>query len=211
MVIPWDELPEPTNVSVAPFTLVFERLGVPGASVIMQLVIFTAVISVLNSGLYSASRMAAALSQQGFGPDLLAKKSRRGVPVYALLASTIGGVLASIVNFTAPNSGIFEFIMNSAGLVALFVYVFIALTQWNMRRKMTPEEVAGLKLKMWLFPWLNIVLIVGILFVLIVMLGSESGRTQVYTSLIVTVAMLALWPLARKKAAQVQAAQAGKN
>ena len=64
---------------------------------------------------------------------------------------------------------------------------------------------------MWLFPWLNIVLIVGILFVLIVMLGSESGRTQVYTSLIVTVAMLALWPLARKKAAQVQAAQAGKN
>lgn len=53
---------------------------------------------------------------------------------------------------------------------------------------------------MWLFPWLNIVLIAGILFVLIVMLGSESGRTQVYTSLMVTVAMMVLWPLARKKA-----------
>lgn len=200
MVIPWDELPEPTNVAVAPFTQVFERLGIPAASVIMQLVIFTAVVSVLNSGLYSASRMAAALAQQGFGPALLARRSSRGVPVYALFASTVGGVIASLVNFVAPDSGIFEFIMNSAGLVALFVYVFIALTQWNLRRKMTPEQVADLKLKVWLFPWLNIVLIGGVLFVLVVMMGSESGRTQVYTSLVVTVAMMVLWPLARKKA-----------
>lgn len=200
MVIPWDELPEPTNVAAAPFTQVFERLGIPAASVIMQLVIFTAVISVLNSGLYSASRMVAALAQQGFGPALLARRSRRGVPVYALFASTVGGVIASLVNFMAPDSGIFEFIMNSAGLVALFVYVFIALTQWNLRRTMTPEQVAGLKLKVWFFPWLNIILIGGVLFVLVVMMGSESGRTQVYTSLVVTVAMLMLWPLARKKA-----------
>lgn len=204
MVIPWDELPEPTDVASAPFTQVFERLGLPAASLIMQLVIFTAVISVLNSGLYSASRMVAALSQQGFGPALLAKKSSRGVPVYALLASTIGGVIASIVNFAAPDSGIFDFIMNSAGLVALFVYVFIALTQWNMRRKMSPQEVAGLKLKMWFFPWFNLVLIGGVLFVLVIMLTSELGLTQVFTSLIITAVMLALWPLARKKARQVE-------
>ena len=208
MIIPWDELPVPSSVEYAPFTLVFEKFGVPGAAMIMQLVIFTAVISVLNSGLYSASRMLAALSAEGFAPKIIAKKTKTGVPVFALLASTLGGVVATIVNFAAPDSGVFDFIMNSAGLVALFVYVFIALTQMNMRRKMTPEEVSQLKLKMWLFPWLNILLIAGIVFVFIVMLTSESGRTQVYTSLIATVVLIVLWPLAKKKVVEVEARKA---
>lgn len=208
MIIPWDELPVPSSVEYAPFTLVFEKFGVPGAAMIMQLVIFTAVISVLNSGLYSASRMLAALSAEGFAPKIIAKKTKTGVPVFALLASTLGGVVATIVNFAAPDSGVFDFIMNSAGLVALFVYVFIALTQMNMRRKMTPEEVSQLKLKMWLFPWLNILLIAGIVFVFIVMLTSESGRTQVYTSLIATVVLIVLWPLAKKNVAEVEARKA---
>ena len=73
-----------------------------------------------NSGLYSASRMFSALATQGFAPKIMAKKSKRGVPLAALLASTVGGVIATIMNFSAPGSGIFEFIMNSAGLVALF-------------------------------------------------------------------------------------------
>ena len=50
-VIPWNELPAPTDVTNAPFTLVFAKFGLPGAAVIMQLIIFTAVISVLNLSL----------------------------------------------------------------------------------------------------------------------------------------------------------------
>lgn len=198
MVIPWDELPAPTDVAHAPFTLVFARLGLPGADVVMQLIIFTAVLSVLNSGLYSASRMFAALAQQGFAPRIVARRSRTGVPVFALLASTIGGVIATIVNFAAPDSGVFDFIMNSAGLVALFVYVFIALTQMNLRRRMTPQERDGLQLKVWFHPWLNILLIGGVAFVLIVMLFSPDGRTQVWTSLIATGVLVACWPLVRR-------------
>ncbi len=198
MIVPWDELPEPTDVTNAPFTVVFSMFGLPGAAMVMQLVIFTAVISVLNSGLYSASRMFSALAVQGFAPKIMTKKSKRGVPVAALFASTIGGVIATIVNFAAPDSGIFEFIMNSAGLVALFVYVFIALTQMRLRQKMSPEEVSNLKLKMWLHPWLNILLIAAITGILIVMLTSESGRTQVWTSLIATGALVVGWPFVRR-------------
>ncbi|APF41745.1 GABA permease [Neomicrococcus aestuarii] len=202
MVIPWDELPKPTDVTNAPFTLVFSMLGLPGAAVIMQLIIFTAVISVLNSGLYSASRMFAALADQGFAPKIISKRSKNGVPIFALLASTIGAVVATIVNFAAPESGVFDFIMNSAGLVALFVYAFIALTQMRIRQKMTKEEVANLKLKVWLHPWLNIVLFAAIAFILIVMLTTESGRTQVWTSLIATAVLVLFWPLVRKNLAK---------
>ncbi|MBP1326871.1 GABA permease [Leucobacter exalbidus] len=207
-IVPWNELPEPTNVANAPFTYVFTLFGMPGAAIVMQLVIFTAVISVLNSGLYSASRMFSSLAEQGYAPKLIAKRAKNGVPVMALIASTSGGVIATIVNFASPDSGIFQFIMNSAGLVALFVYVFIALTQMRMRMKMTPEEVAGLKLKMWLHPWLNILLIVSIIAILGVMLSSEDGRTQVWTSLVATGALVLFWPLVRRNLAKKRAEKA---
>ncbi|MGR4009826.1 amino acid permease [Leucobacter sp. 1207-22] len=209
MVIPWNELPAPTSVANAPFTLVFERFGLPFATEIMQLIIFTAVISVLNSGLYSASRMFAALAEQGYAPKVIARKNRRGVPVFALIASTIGGIIATLVNFFAPDSGVFEFIMNSAGLVALFVYVLIALTQMRLRQQMSPDEVGKLKIKVWLHPWLNILLIAAIAAIVVVMMTTESGRTQVFTSLAATLVLVIFWPLVRKNLAKRRIAGPG--
>ncbi|MCA4131688.1 amino acid permease [Arthrobacter sp. M4] len=198
-IVPWNLLPEPSVI--APFTYVFSMFGVPGAEVVMGLVIFTAVISVLNSGTYSASRMFAALAEQGLAPAVVAKRTTRGVPALAVIASTIGGLIATLVNFIAPSSGIYDFIMNSTGLVALFVYVFIAATQWSLRNKMTAEERSNLKLKVWLFPWLNIILILGAIGIVAIMMLSESGRTQVWTSFTAAGALVLFWPIVRKKIA----------
>ncbi len=197
-VVPWDELPVATGVDNAPFTYIFDTFGIPAASVIMQLVIFSAVVSVLNSGLYSASRMFASLAEQGFAPRIVSRKARNGVPFMAVFASIIGGVIAAVANFIAPDSGIFDFIMNSAGLVALFVYVFIALTQLNLRRKMSPDEVARLRVRVWLFPWLNVFLVAAVAVVVVIMLTTDSGRTQVWTSLVATGVLVIFWPLVRR-------------
>jgi GABA permease len=145
--------------------------------------------------------MFAALAEQGLAPAVVAKRSKRGVPAVAVIASTIGGLIATLVNFIAPSSGIYDFIMNSTGLVALFVYVFIAATQWRLRVKMTPEERANLKLKVWLFPWLNIILIAGAVGIVTIMMFTESGRTQVWTSLIAAGALVVFWPIVRKRIA----------
>jgi GABA permease len=91
--------------------------------------------------------------------------------------------------------------MNSTGLVALFVYVFIAVTQWRLRIRMSPEERSNLKLKVWLFPWLNIILIVGAIGIVTIMTFTESGRTQVWTSLIAAGGLALFWPLVRKNIA----------
>lgn len=206
-IVPWNQLPNPSVI--APFTYVFSLFGVPGAEVVMGLVIFTAVISVLNSGTYSASRMFAALAEKGLAPAVVAKRTQRGVPAVAVIASTIGGLVATLVNFMAPGSGIYDFIMNSTGLVALFVYVFIAVTQWRLRITMTVEERSNLKLKVWLFPWLNIVLIAGAIGIVAIMLVSETGRTQVLTSLIAAGALVLFWPIVRKRIALQKDKEAG--
>ena len=45
------------NISISPFTLAFERFGLPNAASVMNLVILTAVLSAGNSGLYASTRM----------------------------------------------------------------------------------------------------------------------------------------------------------
>ena len=197
-IVPWNQLPDPKEK--APFAYLFSLYGLPGADVVMSAVILTAVCSVLNSGLYSAARMFSSIAEQGYAPKLIARKSSSGVPVAAVIASTLGGYAAVIINFTAPDSGIFDFIMNSAGLVALFVYAFIALTQLRTRSAMSPEEQSQLKLKMWLHPWLGILVIVAVLGIVVVMLFSgESGRTQVWTSLVSVAVLAVCWPFVRKQ------------
>lgn len=203
IVVPWNQLPDPKEH--APFAYIFGMFGIPAAQTIMTAVILTAVCSVLNSGLYSAARMFSALADDGFAPKIVAKK-HRGVPVVAVVASTLGAYAAVFVNFVAPNSGVFDFIMNSSGLVALFVYAFIALTQMRTRQKMTPEQQAHLKLKMWLHPWLAILTMAAVVgIVIVMMLGDESSRTQVWTSLVSVAVLAVFWPLARKSVARVDA------
>jgi GABA permease len=194
-VVPWNALPDPKES--APFAYIFGLFGLPGAQAFMTAVILTAVCSVLNSGLYSAARMFAALADDGFAPGVVAKRAR-GVPYVAVLASTLGGYAAVAVNYVAPETGIFDFIMNSAGLVALFVYAFIALTQMRLRNAMTAEQQDALKLKMWLHPW-PAILVIG---VVVVMLFSEAGRVQVWTSVISLAVLIVFWPLAKRSVAK---------
>jgi GABA permease len=198
-VVPWNALPDPKES--APFAYIFGLFGLPGAQAFMTAVILTAVCSVLNSGLYSAARMFAALADDGFAPGVVAKRAR-GVPYVAVLASTLGGYAAVAVNYVAPETGIFDFIMNSAGLVALFVYAFIALTQMRLRNAMTAEQQDALKLKMWLHPWPAILVIVAVIGVVVVMLFSEAGRVQVWTSVISLAVLIVFWPLAKRSVAK---------
>ena len=59
MITPWRQIPSDTS----PFAAAFARFGLPGAELVVNAVVFTAALSVLNSGLYTASRMLFALQR----------------------------------------------------------------------------------------------------------------------------------------------------
>ncbi|GAA4545170.1 amino acid permease [Amycolatopsis samaneae] len=196
-VVPWNELPDPDKEG--PFAHAFTLFGLPGAGLVMSAVVLTAACSVLNSGLYSAGRMFSALAEQGLAPRLVARKGKSGAPTVAVLTSTVGGFVAVVVNFLAPDAGILDFILNSAGIVALFVYAFITFTQLRTRNRMTPEERARLKLRMWFHPWLGILAVTAIVVIIVVMLVTDDkARTQVYTSVLSLVVIAVFWPLVRR-------------
>lgn len=151
-----------------PYVSALAALHIPGAPQIMNAVILTAVLSALNSGLYGSSRMLMALARRGDAPQALARLNSRGVPVWGIVTGTAFGYLAVVMSYVSPE-GVFAFIVNSYGTVALFVYVLIALAQLKLRPRLEREAPEKLRVRMWAYPYLTLLAIVAMLGILTAM------------------------------------------
>ena len=178
-LLPWDS----ASVAKSPYVAVIERFGIPGAGTIMDVIVLTSVLSCLNSGLYTASRMLFSLSTRGDAPRSWAKISARGVPRSAVLASTIVGFVTVGLNYLAPDT-VFLFLVNTSGAIALFVWLVIAASQLILRRRMGPDATKALTLRMWLFPYLTWFTIISILALLVGMVIIPSTRESLVLSLL---------------------------
>ena len=175
-------------------------MGIPYADDIMNAVVLTAVLSCLNSGLYTASRMLFVLAARREAPMQLITVNGRGVPVWAILASTVVGFLSVIAAYVSPDT-VFLFLLNSSGAVILFVYLMIALSQFVLRRR-TPD--AELTVKMWFFPTLTILAAVGIVAVLLQMGFTDATRSQLLLSLLSWGVVVVLYAVTRWRGGSCQ-------
>jgi len=98
-LLPWNQL-EPR---MSPFVLVFDRIGIPGAADIVNLVVITAAMSSCNSGLYSTGRMLHALSEVGQAPSALGAINRRHLPAAAITASAALMLVGVLLNYLVPD------------------------------------------------------------------------------------------------------------
>ena len=194
-IVPWNS----TELGASPYVAAFSKMGIPYADHIMNAVVLTAVLSCLNSGLYTASRMLFVLAARREAPMRLITVNGRGVPVWAILASTVVGFLSVIAAYVSPNT-VFLFLLNSSGAVILFVYLLIAMSQFVLRRR-TPE--AKLTVKMWFFPVLTILAAVGILAVLAQMGFNPKTRSQLILSLLSWALVLVLYAVTRWRGGSV--------
>ncbi len=180
-LLPWND---PSIVKDGSYVAALNSIGIPHAGQVMDVIVLTAVLSCLNSGLYTASRMAFSLGQRGDAPKAFAKTTSRGVPRVAILGSVVFGFLAVWFNYQWPDT-VFNFLLNSSGAVALFVWLVICFTQLKMRGMILRDQPEKLVVKMWLFPYLTWATIAMISFVLVYMLTDDAGREQVLLSLLV--------------------------
>ncbi|MQS36567.1 amino acid permease [Streptomyces katsurahamanus] len=180
-LLPWDDKSITEDGS---YVAALDSIGIPHAGQIMNVIVLTAVLSCLNSGLYTASRMAFSLGRRGDAPKSFARTDGRGVPRAAILASVLFGFVAVFFNYRWPDT-VFAFLLNSSGAVALFVWLVICATQLRMRGIILREAPERLVVRMWLFPWLTWATIGMIAFVLVYMLFDDAGRDQVLLSLLV--------------------------
>ncbi|MEN2741462.1 amino acid permease [Microbacterium sp. X-17] len=185
-LLPWNS----ASVATSPFVAVMEELHLPAAATVMDVVVLTSVLSCLNSGLYTASRMLFSLAGRGDAPASFCRTSASGTPRVAVLAATVVGFVTVGLNYLWPDT-VFLFLVNSSGAIALFVWLAIAVSQLRMRRRLEGAGVA-LTLKMWLFPALTWLTILGIVALLVGMLFLEEARSQLLLSGSLAVALVAI-------------------
>jgi GABA permease len=194
-ILPWNS-PE---LGSSPYVSALEEMGIPAAAEIMNAVVLVAVLSCLNSGLYTASRMLFVLSARHEAPQWMLDVSRRGVPMKAILASTFIGYLCVIAAFVSPDQ-VFLFLLNSSGAVILFVYLMICVSQLRLRRITERTAPERLVIKMWFFPVLTILAATAIVAVLVAMFVGAETRSQIVLSLLAWAVVLGVYAVLRRVA-----------
>jgi len=125
-VVPWTEF-KPGDST---FAIALARIGVPGAATLMNLIVLTAVLSCLNSGVYVTARVLFSMADNGDAPRWLTAVNRRQVPARAILLGSAFGFFVMLLNWIAPEK-LFNFLMNSSGALMMFAYTFVALAHFR--------------------------------------------------------------------------------
>jgi AAT family amino acid transporter len=155
-VMPWAE----AGLTESPFVRVFRSVGIPAAAGVMNFVVLTAALSSMNCNLYLTSRMIFSLSRGGYAPAALGRLSRQGVPLAALLVSSVG-MLAALVLELRFRETAYIHMLGAAFFGGLLVWILILVTHLVFRSKYRGE----LRVKAPGYPWVSLAGLVGLVLV----------------------------------------------
>jgi lysine-specific permease len=122
-----------SNVQMSPFTIVFRQVGIMFAASLMNAVVLIAILSAGNSGMYASTRMLWYLAKQGHVPAIFAKVNKRGIPVYALLATAAVGMLTFLSSLFG-NGLIYMWLVNASSLSGFIAWLGIAISHYRFRK-----------------------------------------------------------------------------
>jgi amino acid transporter, AAT family len=146
-VLPWTQ----AGAAKSPFVLVMETLRVPAAAGVMNFVILIAALSAMNSQLYISTRMMFSLSRAGQAPKSLGVLTSKGIPFNALLVSTSGIALATLLSVLSPGRA-FLMMVGVSVFGAMFTWMMIFITHYFFRRARTQAGEGASRFRMWGFP-----------------------------------------------------------
>lgn len=180
-----------SDITVSPFTLVFERAGLAAAASVMNAVILTSVISSANSWLYAASRMLFGMAKEGHAPKVFAKtNTSNGVPIYTILATVAIGLLAFLTSIFGTE--IYFYLVAASGLSGFLAWIGIAICHFRFRRAFIKQ---GHKLSELGYhaKWFPIGPIIALILSIIIVIGQITTVTMNAQSIITTYLALPLF------------------
>jgi L-asparagine transporter-like permease len=128
-IVPWTS----AGVDESPFVKVMRALQVPAAAGIFNFIILIAALSAMNSQLYITTRMMFSLSRAGYAPRRFGTLNARGVPVQALLLSSLGIALATALSVLGAKTA-FILMLAISSFGAMFTWMMIFVTHHAFRR-----------------------------------------------------------------------------
>jgi len=164
-VTPWDHI----RADKSPFVELFLNAGIPISAIIMNLVVLSSVMSSMNSGVFSTSRMLFGLAREGQAPQSLARLSKRAVPAKGLFFSCAFIMAGAALQYFVPNT-VEAFTLASSLCVILFISIWSIIMVCYIRyRKLRPELHAKSTFKMPGGVWMSYVVLIFLFFTLIIL------------------------------------------
>jgi AAT family amino acid transporter len=176
-LVPWTDLSPDTS----PFVFVFEKMRVPAAATIINLVVITAATSSCNSGIFSTGRMLYSLAQRGQAPRALAQVSAQRVPSKGINVSVAVMLLAVVLNYFVPEKA-FVYITSISTIGTLWTWGIIMIAHRNYRRAVAAGTAKASSFRMPGAPFANW-LVVAFLVAVTAMLGlDDDTRVALYVA-----------------------------
>ncbi|MET9254805.1 amino acid permease [Streptomyces sp. NPDC048182] len=177
----------------SPFVTVLSKAGVPAAGDVMNLVVLTAAMSSLNSGLYSTGRILRSMAMAGSAPKFTRVMNRSQVPYGGILLTCGICVLGVGLNYLVPSKA-FEIVLNVASLGVISTWVIIMLCHLVFVRRARAGLATRPHFRLPGSPVTEIVTIAFLVAVLVLM-GNDPdiGRKTLYLIPIIGAMLVAGW------------------
>ncbi|MBY8888942.1 amino acid permease [Streptomyces sp. PTM05] len=199
MLLPWNAY----SAAESPFVTVLSRIGIPAAGGVMNLVVLTAAMSSLNSGLYSTGRILRSMALSGSAPSWTGRMSRTKVPYGGILLTTGLCLFGVVLNYIVPSQA-FEIVLDFAAIGILSTWGMIMLCSllfWYQARRGTVTR-PGYRL-----PWAPYTQIVTLAFLVSVLalMWADGGASRDVVEAVpaVIVALVIGWYAARGRVAAI--------
>jgi L-asparagine permease len=161
VLLPWTAY----QAGESPFVTFFGKLGVPYAGAIMNLVVLTAALSSLNSGLYSTGRVLRSLSMGGSAPKYVARMNSNGVPYGGIIVTVIIMAIGVPLNYLVPARA-FEIVLYVSSLGVVTTWGIIIICQMIFRKMVIRGQLPDVSFRMPGAPvtsWLTLAFLAGVL------------------------------------------------
>ena len=164
-VTPWNKI----DPNISPFVNLFSQAGVAAAAIIMNLVVLSSVMSSMNSGVFSTSRMLFGLSREAQAPRWFGKLTSRAIPANALYFSAVCLLLGAALQYFVPNAvQAFTLATTLSTILFICVWIIIMWSYINYRKQRTELHAKSIfKLPGGVFTcWVVIIFFIGMVYVL---------------------------------------------
>ena len=153
VLMPWRQMTPGTS----PFVVILQRLHVPGAALLLDGLLITAVLLSCNAVIFGGARTLRSLARAKAAPASLGRLNRVGVPMAAVVSTAAVISLAVGLNIAAPRA-VFGLLMAAVSLITVVNWALIVLAELMFRRRRALKTLPRFAVP-WT-PWTNLLLLV---------------------------------------------------
>jgi AAT family amino acid transporter/D-serine/D-alanine/glycine transporter len=174
-LVPWDQL----DPEMSPFVLMFDKMGIPGAASIINIVVITAAASSCNGGIFSTGRMLYSLALDRQAPQIFGKLTPQHVPAAGIRASVAVMLIGTALNYVVPKE-VFTWVTSISLVGTIWTWIIIVYSHSKYRQAVQQGRAPAVAYQMPGWPFANWFVIVFLLIVAAMFSLDADTRVALY-------------------------------